>query len=143
MMLSTATPSRQPGSFNIRDAEARRRFGPGALRTWFRIAESWQLNDAQAATLLGAGVSTYRRWKRSPEVTLDVGQIERLSLLLGIYKGLQILLPRQDAADEWVRRPNSNPLFGGRRPLDRMLGGLTQDLVDVRRHLDAQRGGWA
>jgi len=128
---------------DIRSAAYRRKVGPGALRTWFNIARAWRLTDRDAATLLGTGLSTYRRWKRNPQVTLDVGQMERLSLLLGIYKDLEILLPRPDAADSWVRRENHNPLFGGRTPLDRMLGGLTQDLVVVRRHLDAERGGWA
>jgi hypothetical protein len=129
--------------FDLRDAAARRRHGPAALRTWFRIAEQWRLTDREAAILLGAGASTYRRWKRNPEVTLDIGQMERLSLLLGIYKSLEVLLPRPDAADAWIRRPNGNPLFGGQPPLDRMLGGLTQDIALVRRHLDAERGGWA
>lgn len=126
--------------FDLRDAGARRRYGPGALRTWFRIADRWGLTEREAATLLGAGASTYRRWKRNPEVALDIGQMERLSLLLGIYKDLEVLLPRADAAAAWVKRANRNPLFGGRRPLDRMLGGLTQDIAVVRRHLDAERG---
>lgn len=136
-------PSVEESRADIRNSAYRRRVGPGALRTWFNIASAWRLTDREAATLLGTGLSTYRRWKRNPQVTLDVGQMERLSLLLGIYKDLEILLPRPDAADSWVRRENQNPLFGGRSPLNRMLGGLTQDLVMVRRHLDAERGGWA
>ncbi len=136
-------PAPRESPADIRQAAFRRRVGPGAMRTWFKIARAWGLTDKQAATLLGAGLSTYRRWKQNPERALDIGPMERLSLLLGIYKDLQILVPRTDAADEWVHRPNRNPLFGGRTPLQRMLGGLTQDLVDVRRHLDAERGGWA
>lgn len=142
MQTAFANAPHQAG-FDLRDAAARRRHGPPALRTWFRIARSWGLTEREAATLLGAGASTYRRWKRNPEVALDIGQVERLSLLLGIYKNLEILLPRPDAADAWVKQPNDNPLFGGGRPLDRMLGGLTQDIAIVRRHLDAERGGWA
>ncbi|MEX0607654.1 MAG: antitoxin Xre/MbcA/ParS toxin-binding domain-containing protein, partial [Halofilum sp. (in: g-proteobacteria)] len=111
-----------------------------ALRTWFRIAQRWGLTEREAAILLSAGASSYRRWKRNPEVTLDIGQMERLSLLLGIYKDLEVLLPRAEAADAWIKQPNDNPLFGGRRPLDRMLAGLTEDIALVRRHLDAERG---
>ena len=69
--------------------------------------------------------------------------LERLSYLLGIYKALQILLPAAAAADAWVKKPNSAPLFGGRSALDRMLGGNVADLVAVRQYLDARRGGWA
>ncbi|ROO27080.1 MbcA/ParS/Xre antitoxin family protein [Salinisphaera japonica] len=127
----------------VHDADTRRRISGGGLRTWFNIASDWGLTDRQAACLLGAPTSTYRRWKTKPEATLDIGQIERLSLLLGIYKALQILLPRVDAADSWIHRANTSPLFGGQSPLERMLAGLTEDIALVRRHLDAERGGWA
>lgn len=114
------------------------------LRTYRNIARAWGLTDAQAATLLGVAGSTFRRWKAAPaRVSLDPNQLERLSLLLGIYKALQVLLPRPDAADTWLKRPNRNPLFNGQRPLDRLLTGHAEDLVTVRRHLDAERGGWA
>ncbi|MES1939718.1 hypothetical protein T5B8_05731 [Salinisphaera sp. T5B8] len=140
-MTSAAVQQAAPG--DIHDAELRRRVSPGALRTWFAIATQWGLTDIQAARLLGTPVSTYRRWKRAPNITLDVGQMERLSLLLGIYKSLEMLLPRADAADGWIKQPNHNPLFGGKTPLERMLAGHIEDLAVVRRHLDAERGGWA
>ena len=69
--------------------------------------------------------------------------LERLSYLFGIYAALQILLPVAERADEWVRKPNSAPLFGGRPALERMLGGQVSDLFVVRQYLDAQRGGKA
>lgn len=139
-----ATALDQAGTpLDINDPAMRRHASPGALRTWFAIAGAWRLTDTQAARLLGTPLSTYRRWKRAPQVTLDVNQMERLSLLLGIYKDLEILLPNADAADGWIKQPNRNLVFAGQAPLDRMLGGLTQDLLAVRRHLDAERGGWA
>ena len=69
--------------------------------------------------------------------------LERISYILGIYKALQILLPDEKAADQWVKRPNTAPLFGGRSALDRMMSGQVADLFVVRQYLDAQRGGWA
>jgi len=141
--MASQTAERLDTRPDIHDAQLRRRMSPGALRTWFGIAGQWTLTDIQAARLLGTPTSTYRRWKRAPEVTLDVGQMERLSLLLGIYKSLEMLLPRADAADGWIKRANSNPLFGGASPLERMLAGHIEDLAVVRRHLDAERGGWA
>jgi hypothetical protein len=66
--------------------------------------------------------------------------LERLSYLLGIYKALQILLPDPQAADEWVRKSNSAPPFGGDSALERMLSGQVADLYVVRQYLDAQRG---
>ena len=92
--------------------EKQRELGAAGLRAYPNIASAWGLTEAQAARLLGTPASTYRRWKRQPErASLDVNHIERLSLILGIYKNLHILLPREDAADSWVRRTNSNPLF--------------------------------
>ena len=69
--------------------------------------------------------------------------LERVSYILGIYKALNILLPNEQAADAWVRCPNTAPLFGGKSALDRMLLGKVSDLYVVRQYLDAQRGGWA
>jgi hypothetical protein len=74
---------------------------------------------------------------------LDRHVLERLSYLFGIYAALQLLLPQGERADEWVRRPNSAPLFNGQSALQRMLGGQVADLYVVRQYLDAQRGGKA
>lgn len=117
--------------------------GP-ALRTFFRIAERWGLSVDEQKTLLGvASSSTFYKWKRDPQVTLPPDTLERISYILGIYKALQILLPDEQAADAWVRRPNHAPPFGGRSALERMLSGHVSDLYVVRQYLDAQRGGWA
>ena len=69
--------------------------------------------------------------------------LERISYVIGTYKALQILLPSEQAADAWIKAPNTAPLFGGRSALDRMLSGQVSDLYVVRQYLDAQRGGWA
>ena len=115
------------------------------LRAFFNIARDWDLSAEEQIVLLGSpGRSTYFKWKAAP-ATARLGRdtLERLSLLLGIYKALQILLPQASAADTWIKRPNSAPPFGGRRALDRMLAGNISDLVAVRQYLDAMRGGWA
>jgi uncharacterized protein (DUF2384 family) len=117
--------------------------GTAGLKTYFRIAELWQLTPDQQMTLLGiTSPSTYYKWKKSPPQKLSPDMLERLSYIFGIFKALQILLPNERQADTWVRRPNTNPLFGGKPPLERMLSGQVADLYVVRRHLDAARGGW-
>ncbi|WP_326489783.1 MbcA/ParS/Xre antitoxin family protein [Paraburkholderia sp. ZP32-5] len=115
------------------------------LRAFFNIARDWDLNADEQIVLLGSpGRSTFFKWKASPQTArLGRDTLERLSLLLGIYKALQILLPQPNSADNWIKRPNSAPPFGGRRALDRMLAGNISDLVAVRQYLDAMRGGWA
>ena len=116
--------------------------GP-ALRTFLRIADLWELTADEQMTLLGVTArSTFFKWKKNPNTTLPKDTLERISYILGIYKALQILLPNEKAADEWVRRPNAASLFGGQSALDRMLSGQVADLFVVRQYLDAQRGGW-
>jgi hypothetical protein len=117
--------------------------GP-ALRTFFRIAELWDLSVDEQMTLLGVTArSTFFKWKKDPNTALPKDTLERISYILGVYKALQILLPDEMAADAWVKRPNQAPLFAGKSALDRMLSGQVADLFVVRQYLDAQRGGWA
>jgi Antitoxin Xre/MbcA/ParS C-terminal toxin-binding domain len=87
--------------------------------------------------------SSFYRWKQGKEAALSQDTLERVSYILGIYSALQVLLPRPDAADSWIRKPNTAPLFGGGSALDRMMSGQVGDLFLVRQYLDAQRGGWA
>jgi hypothetical protein len=114
-----------------------------ALRTFFRIAAAWGLNVDEQITLLGGPArSTFFAWKKSGVDRLPRDVLERLSYVFGIYKALQILLPDPAAADAWVRKPNEAPGFGGRSALEKMLSGNVADLYEVRRYLDAERGGW-
>ncbi len=117
--------------------------GP-ALRTFFRIAQLWNLSNDQQMTLLGISArSTYFKWKKNTDVVLSRDTLERISYIVGIYKSLQILLPNEKLADEWVKLPNSAPIFDGRSALDLMMSGRVADLFIVRQYLDAERGGWA
>lgn len=130
----------------VRSAGAidRRGLSGAALRTFFSIAELWRLSVEEQMTLLGQTArSTYFKWKKNPNTVLPKDTLERISYILGIYKALQLLLPDEQAADDWVKRPNAAPLFAGGSALDRMLSGQVADLFVVRQYLDAQRGGWA
>ena len=119
------------------------RAAAAALRTFFRLADAWQLSIAEQTTLLGVARTTLYQWKQGKVAPLDRHLLERLSHLFGIYSSLQILFPATRRADEWLRKPNSAPLFHGHSALDRMLGGQVADLYVVRQYLDAQRGGKA
>lgn len=112
--------------------------GP-ALRTFFRIAEAWALQEQEQMRLLGLeSRSTLQSWKRGAVSTIPKDALERISYVMGIYKGLHILLPK--TADQWVRKPNAAKTFGGRSALDRMMSGNVADLYVVRQYVDAQRG---
>lgn len=120
---------------------ATREAGQALLRTFFRISEAWKLAPRESMTLLGlTSRSTFHVWKSGKSGALPRDTLERLSYILGIYKALQILLPSDEAADAWIRKPNAAPAFGGRSALDRLMSGNVADLYEVRRYLDAQRG---
>lgn len=114
--------------------------GP-ALRSFFRLAEQWDLRVAEQRKLLGdPPESTFYKWKREQAGGLGRDTLERISYLLGIWKALQILFPDPAQADAWLRKPNAAALFGGHSALERMLSGNVADLFVVRQYLDAQRG---
>ena len=114
---------------------------PSALLGFFRLADLWKLRDQDARGLLG-GISngTYYSLKRRPAKTLDQDKLTRISLLLGIFKALNILYSRK-LADAWVQLPNRNPMFGGESPLASMIKGGVPAMIRVRQLVDARRGG--
>jgi hypothetical protein len=127
-----------PNTSTARAMDRKDLTGP-ALRTFFRIAETWNLQEQEQMRLLGLeSRSTFQSWKRGAVATIPKDALERISYVLGIYKGLHILLPK--TADQWVRKSNTASIFGGRSALDRMTSGNVADLYVVRQYLDAQRG---
>ena len=130
---------REPGPSP--DPEARKRLSGPALRTFFNIAAAWRLTVAEQRGLLGwPAASTYHKYKAGDHGALSFDTLTRLSLVLGIYKSLQVLYPEPAFADGWVRMPNSNPMFAGRLPLALMIDAGIDGLYRVRRLLDARRG---
>jgi hypothetical protein len=115
--------------------------GP-ALDTFVRIAGHWALTTAQQRTLLGAiPESTFFKYLKQPKrARLSPDTLERISHIIGIFKSINVLLPRAESADAWIRKPNNAPLFKGRSALDYMLSGRFEDMLAVRRYLDTVRG---
>jgi hypothetical protein len=116
--------------------------GPG-IRTFLNIAREWSLTvDEQRVLLGGPASSTYHNWKSGRIGTLSFDQLERISLVLGIYKALRLLFADDATGLRWLRAPNQDHPFGGSPPLARMLRGSIDNLYAVRRYLDAWRGVW-
>lgn len=123
------------------ESSSERLSGP-ALQAFSRIAALWGLSAGEQRTLLGSiPESTYFKYLKNPHAArLSPDALERISHILGIFKSLNVLLPRHEAADAWIRRPNNAPLFKGRTALEYLLSGRFEDLVSVRHYLDAMRG---
>jgi hypothetical protein len=123
--------------------EERRRLTVAGLKAFFRIMEHWEVVDEDARALLdGVSNGAYYQLKANPRTAkpLDKDRLTRISYLIGIFKALNILYsPR--LANQWMKLPNTNQIFGGRTPLDYILRGDILAMDTVRRLLDARRGG--
>ena len=126
---------------DLSNKEVQERLSRTAVPAFFKIAQAWQLKDESARQLLG-GVSNgvFYQLKRGQKKTLDQDKLTRISLILGVFKALQILYGRK-LADGWINLPNSNPLFEGATPLAYMTRGGVPAFMRVRQLLDARRGG--
>ena len=134
----------QPADLSSRAVQEK--LSPVAIRAFFRLASHWKLRDEDARGLIG-GISngSFYQLKRSAAKTadaktLDQDKLTRISLLVGIFKALNILYGTK-LADAWVQLPNANPMFGGQTPLACMLKGGMPSMLRVRQLLDARRGG--
>lgn len=110
-------------------------------RAVINLFDRWNVNDDQAAILLGGIASrTYKRWKAGKYGRVGPDLSARLSNIMGMHKALRLLFKDAQRGYGWIKRPNET--FGGRAALDLMLGGQLTDLMRVRRYLDASRSPW-
>jgi hypothetical protein len=123
------------------EPEDRRRLTATSLKAFVRLAKQWGIINPEAAALLGVSLSTWDRIKRGDWTeTLNQDQLTRVSALVGIFKGLHLLFA--DAmADRWPQLPNKGSLFANQRPIDAMIEGGIPRMLEVRRYIDAVRGG--
>lgn len=146
MAASLALPNvpgyRTEVALDLSDANTRRRLSPSAVKGFLSIVDKWGLRDADGRELLG-GISTgsYYAWKKEAKGrVLDQDMLTRISLLLGIFKALNILYSVK-LADAWVTLPNTNPMFRGITPLAYMIQRGQPGMMHVRQLLDSRRGG--
>ncbi len=118
----------------------RARLSAVALKAFLALMKAWGLSNAEASGLLGVSASTLDRVKRGYRPTLSQDQLTRVSALVGVYKGLHLLFA-DATADEWAGRPNSGPLFDRETPIEAMIEGGIPRMLEVRRYVDAVRGG--
>ncbi|GGH02124.1 antitoxin Xre/MbcA/ParS toxin-binding domain-containing protein [Silvibacterium dinghuense] len=150
MAASLALPNvpgyRSEVAADLSDPAVRRRLSPAAVKGFLTIVDKWGLKDPESRALLG-GISSgsYYAWKkdargRTLDRALDQDMLTRISILLGIFKALNILYSRK-LADAWITLPNTNPMFRGAPPLAYIIQRGQPGMLHVRQLLDARRGG--
>lgn len=145
--MALAQPARPGGKYDVSplvdlsDKANRARLTPSAIKAFFNILGRWAVGEEDGLQLLG-GVSRGKFYalKKNPSGVLDQDKLQRVSLLVGIFKALNILHSER-LADAWVGLPNRNRIFAGRTPLRFMVQGGLPAMLTVRRLLDARRGG--
>jgi hypothetical protein len=121
--------------------QERERLTPAALEAVRNLAKAWSATGDEMAALLGVSPSTWDRIKgKAWGQAVSQDQLTRASAMIGVFKGLHLLFA--DAmADRWIRLRNAGPLFGNHTPLETMIEGGIPVMLEVRRHVDALRGG--
>lgn len=119
----------------------RARLSKVALKAYKRLVAQWEITGQQAAALLDVSTSTWERLKQGgKDKSLSQDQLTRISALVGIYKGLHLLFA-DDMADRWPKLGNKGPLFARMSPIESMMKGGIPQMLEVRRYVDAVRGG--
>ena len=124
---------------DLSNKQVQKRLSPAARKAFFKIAAAWEIRDEEAKQLLG-GISNgafYQMKAGEMKTPLDQDRLIRVSLLVGIFKALNILYS-QKLADSWISLPNTNPMFAGETPLAYMVKGGQPAMMRVRQLLDAR-----
>ncbi len=133
------------GTLNLSDPGTRLRLTPSAIDGMVRLGEIWRLSTEETCLLLGdmSERSWFRLKRQEPlraDRALSQDMLTRISVLVGVFKGLRLLFS-EPLADDWIRLPNKGALFGGRAPLTIAIERGIPGLLEIRWHVDALRGG--
>ncbi len=126
--------------FDLHSPQDRARVSPVALRSFLDLMRQWEVTDAEARTLMGrVTVEEFEQLRARPQdQVLDPAKLKRIACLVGIWRELSLLHGAQ-VAGEWIRLPNSHPMFCRVQPLHFMLIGGAPAMANVLRLLARRR----
>ncbi len=113
-------------------------------KNFFKICEEFNIAPQDQVTLLGQKhIRTINNWKREKTVGQTWDVFNRVSLLLGIVKSLNVIYPRnQEVVREWMHKKRK--IFKGKSAIELIVEVPIQSqaaLYTVRRILDMYRNG--
>jgi hypothetical protein len=109
------------------------------MRVFDGLGKAWELNGSEKLALLGISeLVELEVLRASPLDEITHETIGRVTILLDIFRAVLSLLPVPERANDWVRKPNTAPFFGGRSPMQKMLGDGMKGLGEVRAYLWAE-----
>ncbi len=109
-----------------------------ALMAFDLLGEDLAITTEDRSKLLNLEKTKYCDYLRATNPNLDLDTRDRLGYFLVIVELAGNLVG--DAGD-WLRSPNTAPIFGGKAPLDLLLAGQMEGMTSTLNYLRA--GGWA
>jgi uncharacterized protein (DUF2384 family) len=135
--MARPNPISQYDSSSLIEEKTRRKL----TKIIMRLLEEWDLTTAQELKLLGLRetsrnmLSNYRSLRNI--IPYDQDKLERVGLLLNIYKNIYDLYPENpELRKTWIKRLNK--MLGDKRPLDIMIENGLLGMADIMRFLDLQ-----
>ena len=119
----------------------RARLSEVAIKAFLALVKAWGLSNAEAAGLLGVSASSLDRIKRGYRPTLSQDQLTRVSALVGVFQGPASSVRRQHGRRLGPQAESRRRCSTGRTPIEAMIEGGIPRMLDVRRYVDAVRGG--
>lgn len=111
-----------------------------AAEVYALIVEAWKLGDSDAERLLDVDSKTWMRIKSGKwNGLLDREQLMRISAIIGLHEALHSCF-NEELANRWVKRPNTGPMFSGRKPLDVMIEDGLPTMIKARDYMGALLG---
>jgi uncharacterized protein (DUF2384 family) len=105
------------------------------LAAFRKVAAALTLSIPDQAAILGIGPSTLKTWKTIPG--RDPDKLDRMALFIGSFDLAGQAFPGERGAESWFRRPNAEPIFDGKAPLDLLLQGRFEALLRTYDYLQA------
>lgn len=122
--------------------ERERQTAQVALKGFRRITSEWECTEKERRALLGGALpEEFENDEGVPKAPLPAEALQRISLILGIYKALQELYPTHERANRRIRLATSEPPFKGMSAMAFMTQGNLKYLAETRRYFDAKLGG--
>ena len=107
-----------------------------ALSAFWNIMDQWGVKSEDQISFIGIKTDLSCDELKAINVSsLSSEMIARISLVLTIYKYLEILFPNREQSNAWIKKPNDT--FGGKTALMVILSDNENGLLTVAKYIDS------
>lgn len=136
---STTSESQETAGGRFGSHERGRLSGPG-LRTFLNLALRWDLTESEQVQIQQAPSAEQLRVWRNVSFTddaliLPLDLLLRISAVIGLFGDLQQIIATVEEERRWLRGRNTSNPFRGRAPIEILLNGTLENMLDVRRYV--------